>query len=137
MIAAKPAPPLTIGPLTLTDLVRYQGASGDFNPIHHDRDRAEQAGLGTIIAPGMLSAGFLSSWLLGWVPRRNVRAFSIRFQAPVKLGDTLTLHGTVAGTIAGTGAGESPTLTRVELTCTNQSGVVVTTGVADVLLSGE
>ena len=37
-------PPLEDGPLTVTDFVRYQGASGDMNPIHHDTGFAQKAG---------------------------------------------------------------------------------------------
>jgi acyl dehydratase len=36
--------PMTIGPVTRTDFVRYQGASGDMNPIHHDETFARAAG---------------------------------------------------------------------------------------------
>src|SRR5205823_876970 len=39
--------PREFGPLTRTDFVRYQGASGDFNPIHHDDDFAQSAGYPT------------------------------------------------------------------------------------------
>ena len=39
MIPAPP-PPLVVGPLTRTDLVRYQGASGDMQPVHHDEEFA-------------------------------------------------------------------------------------------------
>lgn len=116
------APPLTVGPLTLTDLVRYQGASGDFNPIHHDGDAAAKAGLDAVIAPGMLSAGLMSSWLLSWSSRRSVRAFAIRFTAPVRLGDTLTVHGEIT-------AGGDGTV-QVAMTCANEQGKVVAKGQA-------
>ena len=49
--------PLVDDPLTVTDFVRYQGASGDMNPIHHDTAFARQAGYPGPFAVGMLQAG--------------------------------------------------------------------------------
>ena len=51
--------PREYGPLTRTDFVRYQGASGDFNPIHHDDEFAQSAGYPTVFSVGMLQAGIL------------------------------------------------------------------------------
>jgi hypothetical protein len=52
-------PELIDEPLTRTDFVRYQGASGDMNPIHHDEGYARRAGFPTVFAVGMLGAGIL------------------------------------------------------------------------------
>jgi acyl dehydratase len=41
-------PQRVFGPITRTDIVRYQGASGDFNPIHHDDDFAKSAGFPSV-----------------------------------------------------------------------------------------
>jgi 3-hydroxybutyryl-CoA dehydratase len=139
------APPLTVGPLTLTDIVRYQGAAGDFNAIHHDTERAVRAGLGGVIAPGMYSAGLLSSWLLGWVPRRSVRTFAARFKTPVKVGDTLTISGEIVANANANANANADVATdvaeladgtpiRVEMVCTVGDGRVVTSAHADVLL---
>lgn len=46
--------------LTLRDLVRYAGASGDFNPIHYDNDFAKSRGLPSIIVHGMFSTGIVA-----------------------------------------------------------------------------
>jgi len=43
--------------LTRTDLVMYAGASGDFNPMHHDEVKAKAAGLPSVFGHGMFSAG--------------------------------------------------------------------------------
>ena len=43
-------PPLEIGPITRTDIVRYAGASGDLNPIHHDEGFATSAGFPSVLA---------------------------------------------------------------------------------------
>ncbi|WP_419469377.1 MaoC/PaaZ C-terminal domain-containing protein [Candidatus Frankia alpina] len=53
------------GPLTMTDIVRYQGASGDLNPMHHDDELARGAGYPQAFGVGMLGAGYLATWLSG------------------------------------------------------------------------
>ena len=50
------------GPLTVTDFVRYQGASGDMNPIHHDSEFASKAGFPKPFAVGMRQMGVLACW---------------------------------------------------------------------------
>ena len=52
-------PETTAGPLTRTDFVRYAGAGGDLNPIHHDEPMAVAAGFPTVFGMGMLHAGML------------------------------------------------------------------------------
>lgn len=81
--------PITYGPLTRTDLVRYAGASGDFNPLHHDHEFAEKAGLPDVMAHGMLSAGLLASALTQWFGAGSVRRYTVRFRNPVWPGNVL------------------------------------------------
>ena len=81
--------------LTRTDLVRYAGASGDFNPIHHDQTFAEAAGNPTVFAHGMLSAGFLGKCLTDFVGVNRLRRFKVRFATRVWPGDTITCKGRV------------------------------------------
>lgn len=94
-----PEPPedFTFGPITRTDLVRYAGASGDMNPLHHDETFARKAGLDTVMGHGMFSAGLLSSFLRQWIGRRHVRRFRMRFVAPVWPGDRLHARGELVG----------------------------------------
>ncbi len=54
--------PRTLGPLTRTDFVRYQGASYDMNPVHHDEPFATAAGYPAPLAVGMFPAGVCASW---------------------------------------------------------------------------
>lgn len=82
--------PVVYGPLTRTDLVRYAGASGDFNPLHHDHAFATAAGLPDVMAHGMLSAGLLASALTRWFGAGAVRRYAVRFRSPVWPGDVLT-----------------------------------------------
>ena len=88
-------PPFVVSNLTRTDLVRYAGASGDFNPIHHDQTFAEAAGNPTVFAHGMLSAGFVAKCVTDYVGVQNLRRFKVRFATRVWPGDTITCKGTV------------------------------------------
>ncbi len=94
---SEPAP-LTIGPITRTDIVRYQGASGDFFPIHHDEPLATGAGLPAPLVVGMYHAGVLSTWATNWLGPKNVRRIRFRWKAPVFPGDTLTCSGKIEKT---------------------------------------
>ena len=87
--------PLLLPPVTRTDFVRYQGASGDMNPIHHDEEWARSKGFPSVFAPGMFQAGILAGWAAGWLGPHNVRRFSCRFLEPVWPGDTLECSGRV------------------------------------------
>lgn len=71
-------------PLTRDSLVRYAGASGDFNPIHYRDDVAREVGLPGVLAHGMLTMGFAVQPVVDWVgdPRRVVD-YQVRFTRPV------------------------------------------------------
>ena len=93
-------PPLTVR-FTRTDLVRYAGASGDFNPIHHSEHFAAAVGLPGVIAHGLLTMGTALRVVTDWVgdPGR-VRSYSVRFTKPVVvpddgLGAEVVITGTV------------------------------------------
>jgi 3-hydroxybutyryl-CoA dehydratase len=86
----------TIGPITQTDVVRFAGAGGDFNPLHHDPEAAASAGFAQPIAMGQMTAGILAAWLTDWCGVEHLRAYEVRFRAPLSLGDTIVLAGTVA-----------------------------------------
>jgi acyl dehydratase len=88
--------PREYGPLTRTDFVRYQGASGDFNPIHHDEEFAKSAGFPTVFSVGMLQAGILGTYCTEWLGAENVRRFSVQFREQVWPGDQLRCSATVA-----------------------------------------
>jgi len=87
--------PRTVGPIALTDIVRFAGAGGDFNPLHHDAETARAAGFPDVIAMGQLHAGMLGSWIADVFGVEHLRSFEVRFAAPVNVGDTLTLTGEV------------------------------------------
>jgi acyl dehydratase len=116
----------TVGPITRTDIVRYAGAGGDFNPIHHDEEFARAAGMPSVFSHGLLSAGLLGQYLAGWVGVANVRRYGVRFTGQVWPGDTLTLSGRIAGTENVDGE----ELTQLELAAERQTGDVVIRGSA-------
>jgi acyl dehydratase len=88
--------PLVLGPLTRTDFVRYQGASGDMQPIHHDEPFARAAGYEAPLAVGMLHAGALANWAAAWLGPENVRRTRLRWKAQAWPGDVLECGGRVA-----------------------------------------
>jgi acyl dehydratase len=79
--------------LTRTDFVRYAGASGDFNPIHHDElyavGKAKQP---SVFAMGMFTAGLLSRLTSDLFGLGNVESFSVRFLDRVWPNDKLFLR---------------------------------------------
>ena len=89
------APPLSTPPITRTHIVKYAGASGDFNPIHHDELYAIRAGNDRVFAMGMLSAGFLSRMITNWVGDGKLRKYRVRFGRQVWPGDTIICKGRI------------------------------------------
>lgn len=65
--------------LTRTDLVKYAGASGDFNPMHHDEVAAKAAGLPSVFGHGMLSMGLLGKAITDYVGIGNLKSYKVRF----------------------------------------------------------
>jgi|RhiMethySRZTD1v2_1073278.scaffolds.fasta_scaffold08219_6 acyl dehydratase len=118
--------PLEIGPITRTDSVRYQGASGDMNPIHHDDEFARAAGFSAPVTVGMFQAGVMHAWLAAWLGPENVRRASMRWKEPVFPGDRLTFTAAIAKKYELDGERR----VDVELWCKKQTGAVAVTGSA-------
>ncbi len=93
-------PPLTVN-LTRADLVRYAGASTDFNPIHWSDRMARKVGMPSVIAHGMLTMATALRIVTDWVgDPAKVRSYSARFTNPVPVpddgsGTELRISGTV------------------------------------------
>ncbi len=121
---AVPPPPLVVGPVTRTDFVRYQGASGDMNPIHHDELFARAAGYDAPLAVGMFQAGVLATWATNWLGPENVRRTKVRWREQVWPGDVLTCTGKVVRAFEETGEHK----VDLELLCTKQTGGVAVQG---------
>jgi acyl dehydratase len=74
----------------------YAGASGDFNPIHVDKEFAEKVGLGGTIAHGLSSMARLGRCITDWVGDPGaLKRFGVRFASPARPGDTVTFWGKV------------------------------------------
>ena len=103
--------------VTRADLVRYAGASGDFNPIHYSDRVAESVGLPGVVAHGMytlaLAAGALTDWVGG---PEAVTSFGTRFTKPVVVPDD---DEGVRVDVAGVVKSVDDTSATVELTVTS------------------
>ncbi len=88
-------PALAKEPITAVQLVKYAGASGDFNPLHTVDAVGKKAGFGGVIAHGMLVMGFAAQAVAGWVPNRCLKKMKSRFVAVTKPGDAITVTGKV------------------------------------------
>ncbi len=81
--------PVVTHVLTRTDLVRYAGASGDYNPMHHDEILATQAGQPSVFGHGMFSMGLLGTALTAYVGADNLASYRVRFSKQTWPGEKL------------------------------------------------
>ncbi|HJT59977.1 MAG TPA: MaoC/PaaZ C-terminal domain-containing protein [Ktedonobacteraceae bacterium] len=88
-------PKLVKSPVSHLQLVRYAGASGDFNPLHTDARIGEMIGTGGIIAHGMLIMGFVGQLLSDYVGPTALRKFGVRFKGMTRIDDEITCSGTI------------------------------------------
>lgn len=79
-------------PVTRLDLIKYAGASGDFNPIHTIDEDATNAGLPGIIAHGMWTMGNLAKLFTPYLEDGFIEDYAIRFRNMVFIDDALTLQ---------------------------------------------
>jgi acyl dehydratase len=101
-------------PLTRDSLVRYAGASGDFNPIHYRDDIAAAVGLPGVLAHGMLTMGLAVQPVVDWAgdPGR-VADYQVRFTRPVVVDPEV---GAVIAVTAKVGQlDEDATVARIDL----------------------
>ena len=103
-------------PVTRADLVRYAGASGDFNPIHWNDRTATAVGLPGVIAHGMFTMALAGRALVAWSGDPGaVIEFGVRFAKPVVVpDDDRGAEVTVGGTVKSVADG----VAQVELTVT-------------------
>ena len=110
--------------LDRSSLVKYAGASGDFNPIHWNERFAKEVGLPDVIVHGMLTMGVASSALEEWLgdPGR-VLDYGVRFTRPIPVPDPGSVEITVVGKLGALDA-ESGTA-RVDLAVTSGGASVL------------
>jgi acyl dehydratase len=121
-------------PIARADLVRYAGASGDFNPIHWNARFAVGVGLPDVIAHGMLTMAATARLVTDWIGDPGALVdYSVRFTRPVVVPDdeegaTLHVEGVVAEKL-GDGA------VRIDLTARSDGDKVLGMARATVRLS--
>jgi len=119
--------------LSRTDLVRYAGASGDFNPMHHDEVQAKAAGQPSVFGHGMFSMGLLGTALTDYVGPGNVTHYKVRFSRQTWPGEELATRIVVTGTRTEDGRH----LVDLECSLANADGEVKVVGEAVAVLPGK
>lgn len=110
--------------VTETDITLFSGISGDFNPLHLDRKFAEGSIFKERVAHGMLTASFISRVVGEMLGAGGIYlSQSLKFTAPVKIGDTITATAEVVEKL------EKGRL-RIKTVCSNQESRVVIEGEA-------
>ena len=112
------------------DVALFAQITGDFNPVHLDEAAAAKSLFGGRIAHGMLTAGLISATLAGKLPGPGSVYLSqtLRFTAPVRIGDTVTARVEVIEMIV------PKRRVRLSTVCRNQNGDKVVDGEAIVLV---
>lgn len=109
-------------PLTRGSLVRYAGASGDFNDIHYRDDVAAAVGLPGVLAHGMLTMGLAVQPVVDWLGTRGtVVEYGVRFTRPVVVDP---VEGATVEVVAKVGALEEGGA-RIDLTVTFNGDTVL------------
>lgn len=110
--------------LTRADLVRYAGASGDFNPIHWSADTAVGVGLPDVIAHGMLTMAMVVRVATDWVGNPGaVLNYGVRFTRPVVVPSEGGVQLQVAGVVRS--LNEDDCTAEVDLTATADERTVL------------
>jgi len=121
---------LVMGPMTRTQCVKYAGASGDFNPNHHDEVYAQANGNKTIFAMGMLPGGWCARLLTDWFGDGALRRLRLRFASRAWPDDVLTCTASIT---AKREEGDQA-LVDCEFSAVNQKGEAVIKGDATACL---
>jgi len=111
--------------LSRDSLVRYAGASGDFNPIHYRDDIAQSVGLDGVLAHGMLTMGLAVAPVTAWLGDRGfVSSYQVRFTKPVYVPAEGAVTVAVSVSLAKV---DEPTAgsATLALSVTNQDGTTV------------
>ena len=111
------------------DVKLFAKITGDFNPVHIDEEAAAKTRFGGRIAHGMLSAGLVSAAIANELPGSGsiYLGQTLRFTAPVRIGDTVTVSLTVLELL-------SKKRVRLATVCRNQNGETVLDGEATILV---
>ena len=87
---------LVFPPICRLQLIKYSGASGDYNPIHLIDEAAQEAGLPGVIAHGMLTAATMGLPFSPYMEHGYITELEARFSGMVYVGDEITVGGQVS-----------------------------------------
>jgi len=121
-------PDFTKKPITKVQLVKYAGASGDFNPLHFDEEYAKKRGLKKLIAHGMLSMGFLSEYVESNFGVGKIKKLQVNFKSMVFIGEEITC----SGKINSLDTEEGREFASCSIEAKNKEGNIVTAGLVEV-----
>lgn len=126
VIVDSPFPVLKKDPISRVQLVKYAGASGDFNPLHTVEEVGQSAGSG-IIAHGMLIMGMASQGVTTWIERKYIESIRVRFLKMTFPGEQIHVIGKIIKKIENN---------RVigEVKAVNDEGEVKVSGVFEAML---
>lgn len=112
-----------------SEVMSFAEITGDFNPVHVDAEAAARTRFRGRIAHGMLSAGLVSAAIANRLPGPGsiYLAQTLRFTAPVRLDDTITVKLTVTELL-------SKKRVKLSTVCQNQNGEMVLDGEATILM---
>lgn len=127
-MSAKTEATLEIGAVSRTDFVKFAGAGGDFNPMHHDDEFARASGFPSVFAMGMMTASMASRLITDWFGIEAVKTYEVRFRAMVWPGEQLRASGRIIGEVDGA---PEPRL-LVEFDVANSQGEVKVSGQAQI-----
>lgn len=111
---------IMLNPVSRLDLIKYAGASGDFNPIHTIDEEAKKAGLPGIIAHGMWTMGNLAKIFTPYYENGFIKDYSVRFRDMVFLNDIITLKAILKE--------KNGSLLKFAVLAVNQKGITVLKG---------
>ena len=95
IIVGHEIPEVIIEPLQQQDLIKYAKASGDYNPIHLDKNFANNIGLDNVIVHGMLIMAHLGKSIASSMTIPYLKHFSVQFSSITTLGEKLICSGQV------------------------------------------
>ncbi len=108
--------------LTRESLVRYAGASGDFNPIHYRDDIAAEVGLPGVLAHGMLTMGLAVETVVPWLgDAGRIVEYGVRFTRPVVVDPQSGAEVTIVAKVGAVEEGAA----RIDLTVSHDETTVL------------
>lgn len=111
--------PVSLPPLTIQAIMRFQGVVGEDNPLHYDLVWAQKQGYPQVFALGMHQASQMAAYAAHWLPPEAVRGFRVRFKAIGWPGDRYVISGRITEKDA------SARTARLHLTCARTDGTLV------------